>query len=79
MYSLLTIYINMCTKFESHSTLGKGFTECINLYFIEIDSKNTIDHAILKSKEQNKSYPAVNMLKKYVHTFSNRDFQWLDC
>ena len=79
MYSLPTTYVNMCTKFEGHSTIGKGFTACINLYFIEIDSKNIIDHAILKSKEQNKSYLAVNMLKEYVNTFPNRDPQWLNC
>ena len=78
MYSLYTTYVNMCTKFRSHSTIGKGFTICINLYFVEIDPRNTIDHNILKSKEQNKSYSAVNMLKRYVHTFSNRDPQSLD-
>ena len=69
----------MCTKFKSYSTIEKGFTACINLYFIKINSKNTIEHGIVKSKEQNKSYPAVNMLKVDVHTFSNRDPQPLDC
>ena len=69
----------MCTNFGSHSTIGKGSTACITLYFIEIDPKNTTDHGILKSKEQNKSYPAMNMLKGYVHTFPNRDPQPLDC
>ena len=56
----------MYTKFKSYSTIGKRSTVCINLYFNEINPPNTIDHDILKFKEQNKSYSAVNMLKRYV-------------
>ena len=79
MYNLSCMYINIYTKFGSHSSTGKWFTTCIKLHFIEIYPKNTIDHSILKSKEQNKSFPARKMLKGYVLTFPNRDYQWLSC